>query len=124
MNLLRIRAGRRKLSDTGETIFVKHYLIRRLEILRHKQKNKEGGFRFISFQKDRELADLLQISERFSSKESLAQKQRSLRATVLQILGYYKEIEYIGDYQESARGVKILGTVHDPWELPEARSNT
>jgi len=116
--LLRVRANDRKLSDSTDIISVKRYLIRRLEILRNKRKNGTAGFNIISFQEDRELAALLRLNARFSSKESRTQKQRKLRAAVLQILAYYKQIEYIKDYQVNRHYVEIQGKVRDPWKLP------
>jgi len=118
--LLLIRANGRKLSDSIDIISVKRYLIRRLEILRNKRNKGNGGFNSISFQEDRELAALLRLNDRFSSKESRAQKQRKLRAAVLQILAYYKQIGYIKDYQVNRRYVE-LGKVRDPWKLPAVR---
>lgn len=121
MGLLHVRVNGRKLSDTGETICVKRYLIRRLEILRNKRKKGNGGFRSISFREDRELAALLNLYERFPSKESRAQKRRKIRITVMQILAYYKQIHYIQDYLEADQRIEIIGKVKDPWSLPELR---
>ena len=118
--LLCVQAGGRKLSDSAETILIKRYLIRRLEILRNKQKKKEGGFRVISFQEDGDLAALLRIS-RLPSKEAQAQKLRRVQASVLQILEYYRQTGYIRDFKKSRRNVIILEEVQNPWKLPAMR---
>ena len=123
-DLLHVRTSSGKLSDTHETILIKRYLIRRLEILRNKRKKEKDGFKTISFLEKGELAALLKINERFPSKEDRAQKLRKLRRlrmTVMQILAYYKQIHYIEDYRETARNVEIIGSVNDPWKLPELR---
>lgn len=112
-----LHAGGRKLSDTEDAICVKRYLIRRLEILRSKQKRGGSGFQSISFREDRELVSLLKLYDHCSSKESRAQKLRKLRTTVLQVLSYYKQIGYIQNYQAARQYVEIIGKPQSPWDL-------
>lgn len=118
--LLHVCVDSRKLRDSAETVFIKRYLIRRLEILRNKRKNKSVGFQSISLQENRELAVQLRLCENFPSKELRMQKRRRLQASVLEVLTYFKEIHYIQDYdyQKSAQRVDIIGQVQDPWKLP------
>lgn len=118
--LLCVRDDGRKLRDSAETVFAKRYLIRRLEILRNKQKNKSSGFQSISLREDRELAAQLRLNENFPSRALRMQKRRRLQAPVLEILAYFKEIQYIQDYdyQKAAQRVEIVGQVQDPWSLP------
>lgn len=122
--LLQVRGGGgQKLRDSAETVFVKRYLIRRLEILRKNPRKKNDDFRYISLRDNKDLAVHLRLSERFPSKERRAQKRRRLQVSVLEILEYFKEISYITeyDYQEAAQSVKIIGGVKKPWKLPALR---
>lgn len=118
------RADGRKLSDTGDAVCIKRYLIRRLEILRNKRSRGDKGFQSISFREDRELASLLKLYDHYPSKESRVQKRRRLRTTVLQVLSYYKQIGYIQDYQVSHQSVSIIGKIENPWKLSDMNPGT
>lgn len=114
-----VHEGGRKLSDTEDTVCIKRYVIRRLEIMRNKRSRGDKGFQSISFREDRELASLLKLYDHYPSKDSRVQKRRRLRTTVLQVLAYYKRIGYIQDYRVSRQSVSIIGKIQNPWKLPD-----
>lgn len=116
--LLDVQTGKGRLTNTTENIFIKRFLIRRLEVLRNRNNQSTGNMRVISLQDSGELLSEIGMNEReYESKTARRQKQRNIRQTVLGILQYYRQIGYIQDYEDDGASVKILGEIRDPWSL-------
>lgn len=128
--LLAVYDGSKKISDTMETISIKRFLIRRLEVIRHPGASrkagdsglKRSGMRLISFQESGEIFSKIGVSPAAYQSKPVSvwnQKRRNIQQTVTRILDYYRQIGYITGYREMPTGIELpeRGKIADPWTL-------
>lgn len=129
--LLAVYDGDKKITDTMETISLKRFLIRRLEIIRHPTPARGGaasglkrsGMRVISFQETGEIFSKIGVSPAdYKSKPVSAwnHKCRNIYQTVTKILDYYQQIGYIAGYRQTSTSIELpeKDNIADPWTLP------
>ena len=111
----------KKLSDTAETLKIKRYLIRRLEVLRNTSSSASNmRIRCIPLPRSRDRGMLSEIGadrERYSSEAVWNAKCRDIAQTVGEILGYYVRIGYIEGFSEKDGVFTVKGKIADPFEL-------
>lgn len=121
------QGGRRKLSDTADNIFLKRFLIRRLEQIRYLEARPESSdfasrLRSISFQPEGHLSQELELPP---EKPAQNKKLRKLLATARIILNHYHRIGYLEQECRIQRtpgkigSLLIKGEIRDPAMLLE-----
>lgn len=123
------------LTNTSENILIKRYLIQRLEIMRFN--NNIGreitySWKETGTAKMRGMLHELEIDiDSYSSKESRRHKFLDIHATVKKILEYYKQLNYITDYEVTRahmdgaiKGVRILGDIYNIRSAPKTQNSS
>lgn len=93
-NLLQTKKA---LNTTDETIVIREYLLRRIEEMKSPRNTISYKIKFNS------IMELLQL------KEITKKKKQKIKDQIAKLLQYYKEIEYITDYNEYKTGRVIEG---------------
>lgn len=124
--LLHVHDGSRHQSNTTEILCLKWALVHRMEIIRYKEKKQENVQTWcrISFRGKGRLLRELQYDRKGGSKAVAEQRERRLHKSVRKVLEYYKQIQYISDYQEMTKTelsknptFKVIGPFLDPEDL-------
>lgn len=117
--LLNVSWNGKSLSNSAETISIKRFLIRRLEIIRNPRNKADSssGMTSISFQDSNGLMEELRLRERYPSSSVRSQRRRKYLDTAIKILDYYQRIGYISGYHLSGQSIQIIGPIQNPWKL-------